>query len=274
MPNSGRPSMPSGRPIRAWLEMIVRQSSASPGQLAGAPGHHHAAARLRGVTRRLEPVAHELEDLLHPRADDSQELGFRHMARMIHVVAEPVDGDQLAIVRRRGEAGAVKRLQALGVAHRHIQPAGDIPRDVNPADGDSVDMDQPPGGEHADSRRSAAEIDDRRAKFGLVVDQRRKARGVGRRDHGLDPKMTSLDHQHEVARRRRVAGGDMEVDPELLANHAFRIVYVLASRRGKSRSAAHAGPSFRGARSRRRPLPAPDGCRVRRRFCRAAGSWR
>ena len=61
-------------------------------------------------------------------------------------------------------------------------------RDVDAADRDRVDMDEPPAGEHADRGRAAAEIDHRRAELGLVVDQRREARRVGRGHHRLDPR--------------------------------------------------------------------------------------
>ncbi len=59
-------------------------------------------------------------------------------------------------------------------------------------------MSRPPA-KDADRRRSAAEIDDGRAELGLVVDQRRQPRRIGRRDHRLDAQMAALDHQHEVA---------------------------------------------------------------------------
>ena len=88
-------------------------------------------------------------------------------------------------------------------------------------------MDEPSAGEHADRRRAAAEIDNRRAELGLVVDQRRQARGVRRRRHRLDLQMAAFDDQHEVARRRRIARGDMKVDAELGADHALGIAHVL-----------------------------------------------
>ena len=44
--------------------------------------------------------------------------------------------------------------------------------------------------------RAAADVDDDGAHFGLVVDERGEARGIGRRDHGLDVEMAALDGQH------------------------------------------------------------------------------
>ena len=65
-----------------------------------------------------------------------------------------------------------------------------------------VGMDEVAAGEDADARRAAAHVDDGDAHLGLVVDERRKAGGVRRRDHGLDAEMAALDREHEVARRR------------------------------------------------------------------------
>ena len=142
------------------------------------------------------------------------------------VVAEPMNGDRFPVVGRRGDAGAVQGLQAFGVADRNVEPAGDVPRHVAAAEGDRVDMDEPAAGEHADRGRAAAEIDDRGAKLRLVVDERREARGVWRRHHRLDPQMAALDHQHQVAGGRRIAGGEVKIDAEFVADHAFRIAHV------------------------------------------------
>ncbi len=98
---------------------------------------------------------------------------------------------------------------------------------MNAADSHRVDMEQPSAGEDADRRGPSAEIDDGRAEFGLVVDQRREAGGVGRRDHGLDSEVTALDHQHEIARGRQIAGGDMQVHAEFVSDHALWIVHAL-----------------------------------------------
>ena len=106
--------------------MTERDQLRQARQLTGAAGHHQPAADMRGVTGGAQPIAHELEDLLDARPDDPDQLGLRQMGRMIHVVAEPVDGDQFAVVRRRGDAGAVERLQPLGVGHRHVEAAGDV----------------------------------------------------------------------------------------------------------------------------------------------------
>ncbi len=171
------------------------------------------------------------------------------MGRMIQVVAEPMDGDRFPVVRGRSDARAVERLQPLGVGHRHIEAAGDVARDVDAPDRDRVDMDEPPRGEHADRGRAAAEIDHRGAELGLVVDQRREARGVGRGHHRLDPQVAAFDHQHEIARRGQLARGDMQVDSEILADHALGIVDVAGGveREGGRQPMQH-GASGKGAR--------------------------
>src|SRR5208337_448304 len=208
-----RQALDSERPADAGLARNDRAHQLrQTRQLTGAAGHHQPAPDMGGVAGGLQPVAHELEDLFDAWPDDPDELGLRQMGWMVHVVAEPVNGDRLAVVGGRGDAGAVERLQPLGVGHRHVEAARDVAGDVDAADGDRVDMDQPSAGEHADRGRAAAEIDHRRAELGLVVDQGRQSRGIGGRNHRLDPEMAALDHEHEIARRRQLAGGDVQVD--------------------------------------------------------------
>ena len=124
---------------------------------------------------------------------------------MIHVLAEPVCGDRFAVVGRRSDASAVEGLQAFGVGDRDVEAARDVFRHMDPAERHRVDMDEPPAGEHADRGRATAEIDNGGAELGLVVDERREARGVRRRHHRLDPQMATLNNQHQVARGRRIA---------------------------------------------------------------------
>ena len=120
----------------------------------------------------------------------------------------------------------MERFQPLRVRHRDIEPACDVPRHVNAADGDGVDMDQSAAAKDANRRRSAAEVEDCSPEFGFVVDQCRQSRRVRRRHHRLDAQMASLDDQHEVARGGLVARGDVQVDAQLLADHAFGIEHV------------------------------------------------
>ena len=115
---------------------------------------------------------------------------------------------------------AVERLQALGGGDPGREPARDVHRDVVAADRDRVGVDEVAVGEDADARRAAAHIDDGAAHLGLVVDERRKAGGVRRRDHRLDAEMAALDREHEVARRGSLGGDDVEIDAEALADHA------------------------------------------------------
>ena len=127
---------------------------------------------------------------------------------------------------------AVERLQALGGGDPGRQPARDVHRDVVAADRDRVGVDEVAAGEDADARRAAAHIDDGATHLGLVVDERRKAGGVRRRDHRLDAEMAALDREHEVARRRSLGADDVEIDAEALADHAARIDDVGSARRG------------------------------------------
>src|SRR5215213_407217 len=183
-----------------------------PDELAAAPGQHDPAAGLRGKARVLEALADELEDLLEARLDDAHELRLRQVVRNVTLVlVDLVDGDHVAVVRARRDAGAVERLEALGGGDPGREPARDVHRDVVAA------------GEDADARRAAAHIDDGDPHLGLVVDERRKAGGVRRRDHRLDAEMAALDREHEVACRRGLGADDVEIDGEALADHAARL---------------------------------------------------
>ena len=65
--------MPSGRPMRTGRPKIRAASSGKSGELAGAAGEDHAAARLGRERRRGEPVTHHFEDFLDARLDDVHE---------------------------------------------------------------------------------------------------------------------------------------------------------------------------------------------------------
>src|SRR4029079_6785945 len=58
---------------------------------------------------------------------------------------------------------------------------------------------------------------------GLVVGERRKAAGIGRRHHRLDREMAAVDAKFEIAKWRRLGRDDVHVDAETLAEHAARI---------------------------------------------------
>ncbi len=115
------------------------------------------------------------------------------------------------------------------------------------ADRDRVDMDDTPAGEHADGRRTGAEIDQRRAHLDFVVDQGRQAGRVRRRHHRGDAEVAALDRQHQVARRGGVAGGDVHFGAEFVADHPLGVAYAggavepEAGRRGVQHGAAGVG---------------------------------
>ena len=144
------------------------------------------------------------------------------------------------------------RLQPLGVGQADRQAARDIERHVMAADGERIDMGEAVVGEGGDGRRPGAEIDQSGAKFGLVVNQRRQARRIGRGDDGGDPQMTALNRQHEIARRRNVAGRDAHFGAERLADHAARVGDAALRVERKTlgdemqRGAAGAGAGLRG----------------------------
>ena len=138
------------------------------------------------------------------------------------VLADPVDRDHVALVGGGGDGRAVEGLQPLGRRHAGGEAAGDVHGDVMAADRDRVDVDEVAAGEHAEAGRAAAHVDDADAHLGLVVDERREPRRVGRRDHRLDPEVAMLDRQHDVAGGGQLAGDHVKVDAERLADHARR----------------------------------------------------
>src|SRR5215216_4660493 len=195
-----------------------------PDELAATSGQYDPAAGLRGEARVLEALADELEDLLEARLDDAHELRLRQVVRNVALVlVNLVDGDHVAVVRARRDAGAVERLEALGGGDPGREPARDVHRDMVTADRDGVGVDEVAAGEDADARRAAAHVDDGDPHLGLVVDERRKAGGVRCRDHRLDAEMAALDGEHEVARRRSLGADDVEIDGKALADHAARL---------------------------------------------------
>ena len=108
------------------------------------------------------------------------------------------------------------------------------------ADRDRVGMHELAFGEDRDRGRAAAHVDAGRAELHLVVDQRRKPAGIGRRDHALDRQMAAVDAELEIAQRRGVGGHHMHVDAERVADHAARIAdAALAVERVADRQRMH-----------------------------------
>src|SRR5260370_5583763 len=99
-------------------------------QLASPARKHQPPPGVSGKPGRLEPIAHELQDLFDARADDADQFGFGQVARVIHVVADPMHRNGVAFIGGRGDAGAIERLQSLRVRHADRQPARDVHRDV------------------------------------------------------------------------------------------------------------------------------------------------
>ncbi len=95
-------------------------------------------------------------------------------------------------------------------------------------------------GEDRDRGRAAAHVDAGGTHFELVVDQRRKPAGIGRRDHALDRQVRAVDAEFQVAQRGGVAGQHMHVDAERVADHAARIAHAaLAIEREAGRQRMH-----------------------------------
>jgi hypothetical protein len=106
------------------------------------------------------------------------------------------------------------------------EAAREIHRHMAAADRQHFGMDELAFREDRDRGRAAAHVDAGGTHFGLVVDERRQAACIGRRDHALDGEVRAVDAQFEIAQRRAVAGQHMHVDAELVADHAARIAHA------------------------------------------------
>ena len=274
MADSGRPSTPSGRPMRACGETIERASSGRPVNWQPPPvstsrrpawmpwpaafSRSRTSSRISSTRGRMMRTSSDLGTWL--------EWSMSSPTRWTR--------DRIALVRGRGDAGAVEGLEPFGVGEADGEAARDVHRHVRAADRDRVDVDDAAAGEHADRRRAGAEIDQRRAHLDLVVDQGRQAGGVRRRDHRRDAEVAALDRQHQVARRGGVAGGDVHFRAELVADHALGVAHAArrvepeAGRRRVQHRAAGVGARRRGGLEHAMDLV------LGRPPCRAARSWR
>ena len=95
-----------------------------------------------------------------------------------------------------------------------------------------------------------------------------KPGGVGRRHHRLDPQMAAFDDQHQVARRRRITGGEMKIDAEFGPDHALGVAHVLGRVEPKGgRKRMQDGPTGFGVSRPPQPRARGEG-RARRQSCR------
>ena len=78
-----------------------------------------------------------------------------------------------------------------------------------------------PPREDRERGRAGAHVDDDDAHFGFVGLEHGETGGIRRRRHALDAEMAALDGEDEIARRRLIAGRDMQIDAKLLADHVL-----------------------------------------------------
>ena len=157
------------------------------GELARSSGQHHARARVRRERRSGETVAHHLQNLLDPWADDAYQRRARDdVRRLALVLADRRHGDHVAIVRRAADGAAVQRLDPFGIDDLGGQAAGEIRRDVIAAERKRVGMHEPPVREHRDRGGARADVDDGGAEIGFVVGERAQPGRIGRGRHGFD----------------------------------------------------------------------------------------
>ena len=141
--------------------------------------------------------------------------------------ADRLDRDQVALVGLAGQNRTVEGLEPLGIGDRYRKLAGDVERQVMPADGDGIGINQMAFVEDRHRRRRAAEIEAGHAQLGFVVDQRGEPRCVGRGDQRLDLQVAAMQHQLEIAHGQCFGTDHGDIDAQLVANHALGIADAL-----------------------------------------------
>src|SRR5271169_784137 len=195
-----------------------------PGELAGAAGEDDMAPPVGAERRGRQPVADHFQYFFDARLDDVDQRGAGYQLRLLAlVVAQRRHRDHVTLVRPPVQHSAIKRFDSLGVRHAGVESARDIHGDVMAAEGETLDVNQPPTQEGRHGGGSGAHIDHGRAKIGLVVGQNGEAGHIGARHHGFDLKMAALDREHQVPRRGDIRRGDVHVDAEPGTQHAARV---------------------------------------------------
>ena len=152
-PDSGRPSMPTGRPTRTCPPRMRRTASGRPVSRQAPPVSTTRRPAWAEKPDAASRSRRNSSDLLDARTNDAHEMRFRRMRRMLAAVADLIERDRLAIVRRRGDRRAIERLQPFGVAQPAVEAAGDIHGDVIAAERHRIDMRERAAGE--DGERGA-----------------------------------------------------------------------------------------------------------------------
>ena len=134
-----------------------------------ATAKEHPRAQVIQRPGLLEVLADELENLLQPqRHDPAQMLEVDGLKRQAEFVG---DRNRLALGGLVEKAVAVLDLELLGAAERHFQTIRQIVRDMIAADREHARVLDDPVGINDIVGRPAADVDDQRAEFLLLVRQ-------------------------------------------------------------------------------------------------------
>src|SRR4051794_37575229 len=92
------------------------------GELTGAAGENHPAARLGRERRVRQPVTNHLQNFFDPRLDDAHKRRARdELRRFAIVVVARRNRDHVALVRTSRQHAAIQGLDSLGVGNAGIQ---------------------------------------------------------------------------------------------------------------------------------------------------------
>src|SRR4051812_42451612 len=136
------------------------------GELTGAAGENHPAARLGRERRVRQPVTNHFQNFFDPRLDDAHKGRARdELRRFAVVVVARRNRDHVALVRTSRQHAAIQGLDSLGVRNAGIQSARQIERHVVAAERKAVDMNEAAAGEDRDAGRAGAHVDQRRSQI-------------------------------------------------------------------------------------------------------------
>ena len=183
-----------------------------------AAAEKNARAQIIEQPGLLQILRDELEDFLQPQRHDAlQMLEVDGLERQAEFVG---DGDGLAFDFLVQQRGAVFELELFRAAQRHFQAVGQVVGNMVAADrqhagvlDDAVGIDDVIG-------RAAADVNDQRAEFLLLVGQQRERRGEAVEDDFVHLQLQAFDEADGVLQAVGVAVDDVNVHFQPRAEHA------------------------------------------------------
>jgi hypothetical protein len=187
-------------------------------QYRATAGQNDARIERLLVAGAANLVPHEVEDLLRARLQDLREDSPRHHPRPAAAHARHVN--RLVFLHHCRERASALALELLGVGNRHPEADRDVAGEMVAADADHRGVPQAAALVDGDVGGAAADVDQGDAQLLLVLRQHRLGR-ADLLDDGVDHAYAgAVDARHQVLRRRRGAGDDVDVHLEPRPGHA------------------------------------------------------